>query len=241
MEALSALGGESWFRLGDLDTATHLQRTALLTSGLSLSAAMRQLCDRFEVPQRILPMSDETVETIVITEQGKLSFQHYFVREQCKPAVRGFYFRGIEQARPQRDFFAQLNNVALDAIVICPSNPFVSIDPILQLPGVRETLSDSAAPVIAVSPIVGGGAIKGPAAKMLREMNMPVSATAVANHYRDILDGFVLDGVDAQQAEAIAELGIVVHVTDTVMKSLGDRIRLANDVLQFATSFAEEK
>ena len=241
MEALSALGGESWFRLGDLDMATHLQRTALLTSGLSLSAATRQLCDRFEVPQRILPMSDETVETIVITEQGELSFQHYFVREQCKPAVRGFYFRGIEQARPQRDFFAQLNNAALDAIVICPSNPFVSIDPILQLPGVRETLSDSAAPVIAVSPIVGGGAIKGPAAKMLREMNMPVSATAVANHYRDILDGFVLDSVDAQQAEAIAELGIVVHVTDTVMKSLGDRIRLANDVLQFAMSFAEEK
>jgi LPPG:FO 2-phospho-L-lactate transferase len=163
------------------------------------------------------------------------------VREQCKPAVRGFYFRGIEDAQPQREFFAQINSADLDAVIICPSNPFVSIDPILQLAGVREALRDSVAPVIAVSPIVGGAAIKGPAAKMLRELNLPTSAAAVANHYRDILDGFVLDSVDAEQADALAELGIAVHVTDTVMRSLDDRVRLADEVLQFSASLAEEK
>lgn len=238
MEALSALGGEDWFRLGDLDIATHLQRTALLRSGLSLSEATRQLCDRFEVPQRVLPMSDDPVATIVQTEQGELSFQHYFVREQCRPAVHGFYFRDIEQARPQHEFFAQLNNPDLDAIVICPSNPFVSIDPILHLSGVREALLDSAAPVIAVSPIVGGAAIKGPAAKMLREMNLPITAATVAHRYCDILDGFVLDQIDAEQAEVIAELGVAVQVTDTIMRSLDDRVRLADEVLTFAARLA---
>lgn len=241
MEALATLGGETWFRLGDLDIATHLQRGALLRNGLSLSAATQQLCEKYGVTHRVLPMSDDTIATIVITEHGELSFQHYFVREQCKPAVRGFYFRGIESAQPQREFFAQINNPDLDAVIICPSNPFVSIDPILQLAGVRAALRDSVAPVIAVSPIVGGAAIKGPAAKMLRELNLPTSAAAVANHYRDILDGFVLDSVDAEQADALAELGIAVHVTDTVMRSLDDRVRLADEVLQFSASLAEEK
>lgn len=238
MTALAELGGESWFRLGDLDIATHLRRGALLRDGLSLSTTTRQLCERFGIAQRIVPMSDDPVATMVATDSGELSFQHYFVRDQCRPVVRGFRFRGIEQARPQQQFFDLLGSSELAAIVLCPSNPFVSIDPILELAGVREALRDSVAPVVAISPIVGGAAIKGPAAKMLRELQLPISATAVAEHYRDILDGFVLDRVDADQSDAIAGLDMAVHVTGTVMHSFEDRVRLASETLRFAGQLA---
>lgn len=236
MDALAQLGGETWFRLGDLDIATHLQRGELLRRGLSLSAVTQALCEQLGVNYRVLPMSDEPVATLVNTSAGELSFQHYFVREQCRPEVRGFEFRGIETAQPQREFIELLRGDTLDAVIFCPSNPFVSIDPILQLPGVRAALADCAAPVIAVSPIVGGQAIKGPAAKMLRELNLQSSAFAVAEHYSDLLDGYVIDSADADQVEAIAALDIAVHVTPSVMTTLDDRIRLAAEVLQFAAT-----
>jgi LPPG:FO 2-phospho-L-lactate transferase len=238
MDALTQLGGETWFRLGDLDIATHLQRSKLLRRGLSLSAVTQSLCQQLGVNYRVLPMSDDAIATMVSTAQGELSFQHYFVREQCRPEVRGFEFRGIDIAHPQRAFLELLHGDELDAVIICPSNPFVSIDPILQLPGVRAALADCSAPVIAVSPIVGGKAIKGPAAKMLRELNLQSSAFAVAQYYSDIVDGFIIDEADADQAGAIAALDIAVHITPSIMTTLDDRIRLGAEVLRFATALA---
>jgi LPPG:FO 2-phospho-L-lactate transferase len=234
LDQLGAIGGANWFRLGDLDIATHLLRSELLRRGESLSAATQRLCAGFGVRHRLVPMSDDSVATIVETENGDLSFQHYFVREQCKPAVRGFHFRGIERAQPHVDLLQPLIDNAVDAVIICPSNPFVSVDPILQLPGVRAALQNTAVPVIAVSPIVGGAAIKGPAAKMLRELNYASSAFAVAEYYCDILDGFVIDHADAEQIDSIAQLGMAVHATASVMKTCDDRVQLAHVVLQFA-------
>ena len=240
MNALQELGGETWFRLGDLDIATHLQRGELLRRGMSLSAATRMLCARLGVNYRVLPMSDDPVATVVSTARGELSFQQYFVREQCGPQVSGFAFRGIESAKPQSEFLELLRGETLDAVIICPSNPFVSIDPILQLPGARAALIGCSAPVIAVSPIVGGQAIKGPAAKMLRELKLQSSAFAVAQHYSDILDGFVVDCVDEDQSDAIAALDMAVHVAPSIMATLADRIRLAAEVLRFAESLSGE-
>jgi len=243
LDQLGAVGGETWFRLGDLDIATHLLRSESLRRGESLSEATRKLCEGFGVKHRLVPMSDDAVSTIVetVTEDNKnsdLSFQHYFVREQCKPVVRGFYFEGIECATPHPELLQPLIANSIDAVIICPSNPFVSVDPILQLPGVRTALRNTSVPVIAVSPIVGGNAIKGPAAKMLRELNYASSALAVAEYYRDILDGFVIDHADADHIEAISALGIAVHATASVMKSLDDRVQLAQTVLQFAHALA---
>ena len=240
LDQLGAIGGETWFRLGDLDIATHLLRSDCLRRGESLSTVTKKLCAGFGVQHHLVPMSDDPVATIVETANGDLSFQHYFVRQQCKPTVCGFYFRGIEQAKPHSDLLQPLLNDTIDAVIICPSNPFVSIDPILQLPGVRAALQNTSVPVIAVSPIVGGKALKGQAAKMLRELNYASSALAVAEYYRDILDVFVIDHADADQISAIAELDIAVHATTSVMRSLDDRVRLAGEVLQFASVLAGE-
>lgn len=241
LDQLGAIGGETWFRLGDLDIATHLLRSECLRRGEPLSAATQKLCEGFGVRHRILPMSDDRVATLVDTDDGELSFQHYFVREQCRPVVRGFHFCGAEQARPHPALLQPLLDDTVDAVILCPSNPFVSIDPILQLPGVRTALQNNTVPVLAVSPIVGGAAIKGPAAKMLRELGCGSSAFAVADYYRDILDGFVIDRADADQIDAIAELDIAVHATASVMQTRDDKIRLAQTVLQFADVLAGER
>lgn len=240
--ALRTLGGASWFQLGDQDLATHLQRAQRLREGAALSQATEELCGALGIAHAVWPMSDDPVRTMVGTNGGELAFQHYFVREQCKPAVTGFRFAGIETARPLDDFLRWLSDPSLGAIVICPSNPFVSVDPILRLPGVLHALASSAAPVVAVSPIVGGRAIKGPAAKMMRELGMPASAQAVAAYYAAryprMLDGFVLDEADAAQAGAVEHLGMRARVTNTVMKTAADRGMLAGEVLEFARLIA---
>lgn len=237
LDTLGQLGGDTWFRLGDMDIATHLARSEWLRQGLSLSQVTRSLCRALGVAHPLLPMSDDPVSTVVHSEQGELSFQHYFVREQCRPAVRGFDFRGIGQARPQPELMALLDSDELSAVVLCPSNPFVSIDPILRVPGIRAALRATRAPVIAVSPIVGGVAIKGPTAKMMAELNMPSSAAAVAEYYAGLLDGFIIDRTDAADAARIAAAGVAVHVAQTVMKTLDDRIMLAAEALRFAAAF----
>jgi len=236
LETLGQLGGETWFRLGDMDIATHLARSEWLRQGETLSTATRRLCAALGVAHPLLPMSDDPVSTLVHTDQGVLSFQHYFVREQCRPAVRGFEFRGIDNARPQPELMALLDSADLAAVLICPSNPFVSVDPILKVPGVRAALRATRAPVIAVSPIVGGIAIKGPTAKMMAELDMPSSALAVAGHYGDLLDGFIIDETDAAQARDITGSGVAVRVAQTVMKTLDDRIMLAAEALRFAAA-----
>lgn len=241
MDALERLEGESWFRLGDQDLATHILRTQMLTGGDSLSRVTQTLCEKLGVKHDLFPMTDGPVRTQVhLQEGGSLNFQHYFVRDRCVPQVKGFDFKGIEQAKVSESF-ARILSAVPQAIILCPSNPFVSIDPILKLDNVAEKMKESGAPVITVSPIVGGQALKGPAAKMMAELGMPQTALAVAGHYAEnyphLIGGFVLDKVDAGQEKSIMDLGLKTLVTNTVMQTLDDRIQLGRDVLEFAASF----
>jgi LPPG:FO 2-phospho-L-lactate transferase len=232
MEALKALGGETWFNLGDGDLATHVERTRRLAQGESLSAITDDFRRRLGLCARLLPMSDDPVRTRVLTEEaGWLEFQRYFVERHCAPTVRRLDFAGAAAARPHPDLLAALADPALEAVVICPSNPFISIDPILAVPGLRRALRAAAAPVVAVSPIIGGKAVKGPTAKMMAELGLPVSAAAVAGHYRDILDLYIADEADAAD---LAALDLPVALTRTLMLSLADREALARFVLDAA-------
>ena len=235
MEMLKSYAAPTWFQLGDKDIATHLLRRQMLADGKTLSEVTEHLCRQLGITHSLLPMSDDAVRTWVSTANGDLPFQTYFVRERCQPAVRGFRFEGIATARPQPQFMTQLSDPLLSTILICPSNPFVSIGPILALAGVRNAMRNSTAPVIAISPIVAGAAIKGPTAKMMAETKMPVSALGVAEYYADLLDGFVIDEADADQAKDIERMGITVHVTRTVMHSLQDRIDLSRTTLEFSS------
>ena len=231
MENISRLGGLDWFRLGDQDLGTHLERTRCLKEGESLSEITRDFCKAWGIEHTILPMSDQPVRTIVDTEEGELPFQEYFVHRHCEPRVKGFRFDGADKAEPAPKAREALQSA--DAIVICPSNPWVSVDPILKvlhpfIPiGVRS---------IAVSPIIGGETVKGPAAKMFRELGIEASAQAVANHYRGLVTHFVMDTLDAQLIESVRGLNMQAHVTKTVMKSHEDRKRLAENTLNFLGS-----
>ncbi len=235
MSALERLGGETWFRLGDRDLATHLWRTQRLAGGASLSEVTVELQSRLGVESHVYPMSDEPVHTIVHTATGDLPFQHYFVRDQCAPTVNGFSFEGITAAHPNRQVLQQLRADAFDAVVICPSNPYVSVDPILQIPGLWTAVRDCTAPVIVVCPIVAGRAIKGPAAKMMGELGVPVTASGVAAHYCQRYPGlvthFVIDEGDAELADSIRDYGVEVVTTQTLMHSREDKQLLARAVL----------
>lgn len=237
MSALERLGGETWFLLGDGDLATHVERTRRLAAGEALSAITADFCRRLGVAPRLLPMSDQPVRTVVETPDGELDFQRYFVEQRCGPVVRSLRFAGAEQARPHPAWLREVARPDTAAIVICPSNPFISIDPILALPGAREALRAAPAPVIAVSPVVAGDAIKGPTAKMMRELGLPVTAHAVAAHYAGVIDGYVLDEADASEAERIAA---PCRVTATLMRDESDKIRLAAEVLRFAEALSRD-
>ena len=226
MAALERLGGPAWFRLGDRDLATHVERTERLRQGESLGEVTRRLFSVFGVKALVVPMSDEPVRTLVQTDAGALEFQHYFVREQCRPRVRALEYRGAERARPSPPLLAALREAA--GVIVCPSNPYLSVAPILAMPGVKEALR-AARPVVAVSPIVGGQALKGPAAKIMRELGVEPSALEVARYYRGIVDALVIDRTDAALAPAIEALGLRTLVTDSVMRSDADRARLARD------------
>ena len=235
MTALEALGGETWFRLGDGDLAIHVERTRRLRAGQPLSQIISDLSRRLGLPARIVPMTDSPVRTQVQTRDGWLAFQRYFVEQQCRPEVLGFSFEGAATAEGHPDFLAALKSPVLRAVIICPSNPFISIDPILALRGVREALRECAAPVIAVSPVIGGKAIKGPTAKMLRELGLEVSAAEVARHYQEFLDGYVIDDADAGFADA---LPVPAVATKTLMLSLADREHVAGVALALADRLA---
>jgi LPPG:FO 2-phospho-L-lactate transferase len=229
-QAVSQIGGPDWFQLGDRDLATHLVRSERLAMGSPLSEITRSLCKQWGVEHPVFPMSDDPVRTIVHTTDGRaLGFQEYFVQLECKPVVKSFEFRGAEEARPVPEALSALQQC--DGVIVAPSNPWVSIDPILSIPGYQEILS--AKPVLAVSPIIGGKALKGPAAKMLKEMGHQPSAAAVAEHYRDWLTGFVMDTQDAAEFEKIERWRIIPLVTDILMKDRPDRIRLAQEILTF--------
>lgn len=222
------LGGPAWFRLGDSDIATHLERTRRLKEGNSLSQVTKDFCMAWGIAPTVLPMTNSPVRTMVDSDEGELAFQEYFVHRRCEPRVKGFRFDGANVAEPAPGVREALESS--DAIVFCPSNPWVSIDPILKV--VKEVKK----PVIAVSPIIGGKTVKGPAAKMYSELGIEPSALAVAMHYRTILKGFVLDNEDKDMEDQIKRLGFATLVTNTLMNQLTDRARLANDVLNFIGS-----
>ena len=236
MEALTKLNAESWFQLGDKDMATHIYRTSRLKEGATLTQVTEELCTSMGIEHRIIPMTDDKVSTIVQTRDGELAFQNYFVKEQCKPSVTGFYFQGIEQAKPQKKLLELIQSDQLSSIIICPSNPFVSVDPLLQLKDIKQLIKQQSAPMVAISPIVGGSAIKGPAAKMFTELGLDCNCVGVAKFYGSLLDGFIIDTIDAKYKTAIEEMGIPCLVTQTVMQSLEDRIQLGKDALNFACS-----
>lgn len=225
IENAKRLGGPAWFNLGDRDLGTHLERTRRLRRGDSLSQITRDFCKARGVEHTVLPMSDQPVRTMVETEEGELAFQEYFVHRRCEPRVKGFRFEGVDSAEPATGTREALRSA--DAVVICPSNPWVSVDPILRvIPKIEK-------PVFAVSPIIGGQTVKGPAAKMYSELGIEPSALAVANHYRGLLKGFVMDTVDAGLIESVKSLEMEVCVTNTLMRSHDDRKQLAMQVLDF--------
>ncbi len=233
MQTLESLGGETWFRLGDRDLALHVERTQRLKHGESLSGVIAAVALRLGIRAGVLPMSDDPVRTLIATDAGELAFQDYFVRRRCAPHLRAIRFAGADSARLAPAASAALASPDLAAILVCPSNPYLSIDPLLAVPGLRAAVRSSGAPVIAVTPLVGGRAIKGPTAKIMRELGVELCARAIATHYAGLIDAFVLDRADAAEA---AGLGCPVLLADTVMTSLGDRERLAREVLAFSAT-----
>jgi LPPG:FO 2-phospho-L-lactate transferase len=231
METMEALGGETWFRLGDRDIALHVERTRRLKAGETLSQVTKALCDRMGVGPRVIPMTDDRVRTRLMTDRGWLDFQDYFVRLRCEPVVSEVRFQGAGAARPHPAFMAALADPALEAVVICPSNPFISVEPILAIPGVRQALHDCAAPIIGVSPIIAGKAVKGPTAKMMTELGMHPSAGTVAKRYAELLDGYVIDHRDMSQ---VVSIDAKVLLAQTLMTTMEDREALARIVLQAA-------
>jgi LPPG:FO 2-phospho-L-lactate transferase len=238
MGALARLDGPTWFALGDGDLATHVDRTSRLAAGETPTDVCAHLAAKLGVAARILPMTDDRVRTVVETDQGTLAFQEYFVREQCRPAVRDIRYDGAAAARPTPAVLAALSAPTLAGIVICPSNPYLSVDPILAIPGMRQALEASGAPVVAVSPIVGGKAVKGPAAKIMGELGLAADSRSIAWHYEELIDGIVIDAVDEALAAAMPMPAIV---TNTMMRTLDDKVALARQCLAFCDRLAQER
>jgi LPPG:FO 2-phospho-L-lactate transferase len=233
--ALAAVGGETWFQLGDGDLATHVERTRRLAAGETLSHITDDFCRRLGVGPRLLPMSEDRVRTRARTADGWLDFQDYFVRRRCAPEVKELAYDGAAQARPHPTFITALADARLRAVVICPSNPYLSVDPILALPGVRAALKACPAPIIAVSPIIGGRAVKGPTGKMMRELGLPSTATAIAQHYDGLIDLFVVDHCEGD----ISLPNMRIASAAILMSTLADREALAMAVLAFADELRE--
>ena len=234
MDSIGALGGEDWFRLGDRDLALHVERTRRLRLGQTLSEVTSDICRRLGIGVRVVPMSDDRVRTRVRGDSGWIDFQDYFVRQQCAPVVHELAFDGATLARPQADIMAALRSGDVRAVIICPSNPFISIEPILAMSGMRDAIKVSGAPVVAVSPIIGGQAVKGPTAKMMGELGLEASAAGVAARYGDLLDAYIVDHADA----AIGNVGARITIAKTLMTSVHDRKTLARLTLDAAEALA---
>jgi LPPG:FO 2-phospho-L-lactate transferase len=245
MAMLRRLGEADWFNLGDRDLAMHLARSWRLRRGESLSSVTAQLTAQLGIAHRLVPMSDDQVRTQIRSQGEWLDFQRYFVAEQCRPVADAIRFAGIEEARPAPGLLAALDRNDLAAIVVCPSNPWLSVDPMLEVPGVAERIAATSAPVIAVSPLVGGMALKGPLAKLMPELGQPVSNLAIAAHYaglhEGLLDHLVIDEADAADAQALREAGVCATVTATVMRDAQDRERLAREVLALASGLDRDE
>lgn len=231
MAAIRELGGEDWFNLGDRDLATHIMRRSLLETH-SLSDVTRHISERLGIVHRIVPATDDRLRSIVHSDEGALAFQDYFVRRRAEPVFKSIDFDGAEAARPSPAFAAALDDPDLEAIILCPSNPILSIAPILAISGVRDRLRRSPAPVLAISPFIGGEAIKGPAAKIFKELNIPCSPQGLISCLDDVVDALVIDHADAESPGT----GLPTLATDTLMRDDAGQKRLAGDVLAFARS-----
>ena len=232
--SMKQLGGDTWFRLGDKDLATHVYRSSLLSKGATLTEATREIARSLGVDHEVLPMSDDPVRTVVSTSEGVLAFQEYFVRRQCEPTVSKIEYQGGSAARLN----PRLNLDSVSSVIVCPSNPFLSIDPILSLSDLADFLQSTSIPVVAVSPIVKGLALKGPTAKMMRELGISPSATTVAEHYRGLISGFVLDREDEDLSDEIRRMDIRTTAFQTIMRTLDDRVQLGRNVLDFCETIA---
>lgn len=239
LEMLTRYGAETWFNLGDRDVATHIRRTQLLGQGATLSEVTAELCQRLGVAHAIVPMTDASVRTFLDTDEGTLPMQDYFVRRRSEPAVKLVSYRGAADASPSPGFARVLEEATL--VVLCPSNPLLSTGPILALPGVREALATKSEQRtrLAVSPIIGGAAVRGPAAKIMTELGHETTCVGVAKMYHDICDIFLIDEQDAALAPAIAELGITAVTAPTIMNTEADKVALARLTLELGGGFRQ--
>jgi LPPG:FO 2-phospho-L-lactate transferase len=237
LEALHQLGIPTWFHLGDRDLATHIMRTHFLSQGKRLTEVTHTITTQLGVRHAVLPMCDTPLRTMVLTDQGEMDFQTYFVREAFKPVVQGFRWTGVEEGKATPEVMAAIESAGL--VIFCPSNPFVSIDPILNLPGVRQALAKRT--VVAVSPILGGKVVKGPAAKMFQELGFEASAVNVARHYKGVLSGFVLDEIDQALEPEVQQLGMAARAMPTLMPGIIERVEVARRVLNFGLELLAEK
>jgi LPPG:FO 2-phospho-L-lactate transferase len=227
LETLKQMGMPAWFQIGDADLATHLVRNLRYEEGWTLSRITYEFCKVWQVKVKVLPMSDELIQTRVYSDDGDLEFQEYFVHRRCEPKVKGFYFEGAQNSKPAPGVLEAIKNC--DAVIICPSNPWVSIDPILAVPGIRKALESKI--IVAVSPIIGGKTVKGPAAKMFTELGIQPSALAVAQHYNKLIHWLIIDDSDGAILKQVNELGIHTTLTKIVMKDQTDRGRLAHEII----------
>ena len=238
MQTMQSLGGETWFNLGDGDLAMHVLRTSRLASGDTLTAITAHVSRALGIDPTILPMSDQPVRTRLRTDDGWLDFQSYFVARKTEPAIHEIEYRGINQAEPAAGVIESLTSPDTAAIVICPSNPLISIEPILAVPGIRQAIKDASAPVIAVSPIIDGKAVKGPTAKMFRELGHEPTAATVLQRYAGLLDAFIADPRDMKSLESVAS-DVSLIPADIMMVSLDDRERLARTVMYVAAKLCD--
>ena len=229
MAAVAELGGPSWFNLGDGDLALHVLRTAALAAGATLSAVTADFAHHWSIASRVIPMSDDAIGTEIVTAQGVLPFQHYFVEQRSEPVAMDIVFRGAEVAEPAPGVVEAITDPGARVVLIAPSNPYLSIDPILAVPGIRVALASATAPVVAISPLVGGRSVKGPTAKLMYEFGVSVDDRAVAAHYRGIIGGMLVDGGCPP-----AGLDIAVAATNTLMVTLADKVRVAQAALDLA-------
>lgn len=234
MEMLGRLGEADWFNLGDRDLGMHLARSWRLKAGESLSAVTARLTQALGIAHAIVPMTDAAVRTEILAEDGWLDFQRYFVAEQCRPVARAIRFAGTPGAAPSPGLAEALSRSDLAAVIVCPSNPYLSVDPILAVDGVADALASLDVPVVAISPLVGGKAVKGPLAKLLGELGRPCDNRAIAEHYRGLVDHLIIDKGDAHDAGGLRTLGLSVTIAATVMCDAADRMRLARVALSAA-------
>lgn len=238
MAAMKEVGGDTWFMLGDRDLALHVQRSRRLAGGQSLTAITADIAARFGIRPRVLPVTDDLIRTIVVTTDGELEFQQYFVKHRCEPVVEQIRFDGAEKVAMTKEVRASFDDADLRLVVICPSNPYLSVDPILAVPGIRDCLRAARVPIVAVSPIIGGQAVKGPTRKIMDELGRAATNAEIVRHYSGLIDGLIVDVADAAGA---AGLDSEVCVAPTLMTDLASKTALAEQVLSFGKTLQEMK